>query len=69
MSVVRLCDPEVAGKTLVGMSLTAFARIVSDQLVESLVPAVFGPQRGTERDEAEYERQGRIRFVKLLLEG
>jgi len=37
--------------------------------VESLVPAVFGPQRDTERDEAEYERQGRIRFVKLLLEG
>lgn len=37
--------------------------------VESLVPAVFGPQRDTERADAEHERQGRIRFVKLLLEG
>lgn len=38
-------------------------------VVSSLVPAVFGPQLDTERGEAEYERQGRIRFIKLLLEG
>jgi hypothetical protein len=41
----------------------------ADCAVVSLVPAVFGPQRDTERSEAEYERQGRIRFVKILLEG
>lgn len=71
MSVVTLCEPDAAADTAtsesaLGKSATSRG---ADCVVVSLVPAVFGPQRDTERAEAEYERQGRIRFVRILLEG
>lgn len=72
MSVVRLCTPDAGSDPAI--SRCCFVSVMPGgvqliMVVSSLVPAVFGPQLDTERGEAEYERQGRIRFIKLLLEG